>query len=217
MSQSTHQPYSGIYPANARNVPELRVAAKDWTKRNKSISANEFQKIVTSLIDSSSSMKKCMGGILLSYMPAQRKTIDPLMYESWLGNAAGWAEVDALCYGIFTAEEILGNFKGWEQLIQKLSHNANINKRRAALVLLTKPVHRSPDSRLSRLSFSIIDTMKHEKEILITKAISWLVRKLLSHHQEEVKEYLHSNKNLLPKIAIRETLNKIRSGRKSGL
>jgi hypothetical protein len=213
---SNNNLHSSVFPLNACNVPELRVAAKNWSAKNEDIPAEDLQQIVTELIREPSSMKKCMGGILLSYMPKQREEIDPLVYEIWLEHVSGWGEIDAVCYGHFTSREILGNFSTWNQLIHKLARSENINKRRGAMVLLTKPVNQSPDKRLSSLAFSLIDMLKHEKQILTTKAISWLLRKLVTHHKDEVAQYIEANKQQLPKIAIRETLNKIRSGKKSG-
>ncbi len=215
MKKSTH--YAGIYPSGARNVPELRIAAKHWVAQHKDFPAKDFEPLITAFIQEPSDMKKCMGGILLGYMPRQRSTLNPFIYDSWLDYTGGWAAIDAICYGHFTAEEILASFNNWKRLIKQLSKSDNINKRRAAMVLLTKPLKQSADRRLSELAFSVIDTLKHEKGILITKAISWLLRNAIQLHREDVKTYLDLNKDALPKVAVRETLNKLRSGRKSGL
>jgi len=116
---------------------------------------------------------------------------------------------------------VLGNWSdvggklGWESFIKKLSRDANINKRRAALVFLVGPVTYSSDKKLSKLAFSMIEALKHEKPILITKAISWLLRSLVKHHKEEVLAYVTRNAWSLPKIAVRETLVKIRTGKKN--
>jgi 3-methyladenine DNA glycosylase AlkD len=207
---------SKIFPTGAKSVPELRQAAKIWVSQHKDFPAKEFESLVTAFILEPSALQKCMGGILLGYMPAQRSTLNPFLYEKWLEYTVGWDEVDAICYGQFTAKELLTNFKAWKQLIINLSQSDNINKRRASMVLLTKPVKELQDKRLSELSFSIIDTLKNEKHILITKAVSWLLRNLIKLYREEVEEYLKSNENTLPKIAVRETLNKLESGRKAG-
>jgi 3-methyladenine DNA glycosylase AlkD len=220
-----HQPTSmtktdsptGVFPATATNVPELRAAAKIWAKKNKDMGAQEFEQVVTSLLVEPSDLKKCMGGILLGYMPKQRSQLNPAAYENWLEYTVGWAAIDAIFYGNFRAAEMLENFRNWEALIKRLSKSENINKRRASLVLLTKAVKQSGDKRLSKLAFLIIDRLKDEKSILITKAISWLLRNLVQWNRQDVEKYLSSNKSHLPKIAIRETLNKLRTGRKSGL
>ncbi|MBY0432537.1 MAG: DNA alkylation repair protein, partial [Cyclobacteriaceae bacterium] len=60
-----------------------------------------------------------------------------------------------------------------------------------------------------------IERLKIEKEILITKAISWLLRDLVKHHTKMVSQYISRNKNTLPAIAIRETLTKLKTGKKT--
>ncbi|MDP2951009.1 MAG: DNA alkylation repair protein, partial [bacterium] len=64
------------------------------------------------------------------------------------------------------------------------------------------------------LAFENIEKLKPEKDILITKAISWLLRNLIKYHKKEVADYLKKNKNSLPKIAVRETEKKIKTGKK---
>jgi len=92
--------------------------------------------------------------------------------------------------------------------------DGNPSRRRASLVLLTKSVRGSNDARLSKLAFKNIDLLKGEKDILITKAVSWLLRSLIKNHRVEVVDYINKNRQILPKIAIRETERKLKTGRK---
>ena len=101
-------------------------------------------------------------------------------------------------------------------LIRTAVVRQNVHKRRAGLVLLTEPLRESADPRLARLAFANIGKLKGDKDILITKAVSWLLRALIKHHRQEVERYLKDNSNSLPKIALRETRNKLKSGHKSG-
>ena len=81
-------------------------------------------------------------------------------------------------------------------------------------MLLTGPISHSSDSRLSEIAFKNIGRLKSEKDILVTKAISWLLRSLIRHHKKEVGVYIKQNAGGLPKIAIRETRRKLLTGRK---
>src|SRR6516225_5316855 len=119
-----------------------------------------------------------------------------------------------LCSGVFTADEILANWPAWERLIRGLSRDRNINKRRAALVLLTAPVRYSDDKRLSELGFEVIRALQPEREIIITKAVSWLLRSMVRYHKGAVSAYLKKNQSSLPAVAVRETRRKIATGRK---
>ena len=55
-----------------------------------------------------------------------------------------------------------------------------------------------------------------EKEVLITKAVSWLLRSMIKYYRNEVTDYLNENKESLPKIAVREVSIKLETGRKNG-
>jgi 3-methyladenine DNA glycosylase AlkD len=139
---------------------------------------------------------------------------DPKYLNTWLNYTCGWAENDSLCQSTFTSDILLSTWSKWEKILNQFVFDKNINKRRASLVLLTKSLSQSEDSRFSDLAFKNIEKLKFEKEILITKAVSWLLRSLVKFHKEEVLEYLENNKDTLPKIAYREALSKALTGRK---
>ena len=52
---------------------------------------------------------------------------------------------------------------------------------------------------------------------MITKAISWLLRSMIRHYKNEVSDYVNAQADTLPKIAVRETLVKLKTGRKTKL
>jgi len=121
--------------------------------------------------------------------------------------------VDSLCQSVFTAEDMSVSWNEWQRTLTSFSKNKNTNKRRASLVLLTAPVRQSNDERFPRLAFRIIERLKSEKEILITKAVSWLLREMIKNHKDKAAVYLQKNKESLPKIAVRETTRKLKTGR----
>ena len=84
------------------------------------------------------------------------------------------------------------------------------------MVLLTGPVKQSSDPRPMELAFVVLDTLKRERIVLISKAVSWLLRALVEHHADVVGSYVDSNEGVLPAIATRETRVKLRTGTKSG-
>lgn len=194
--------------------PVKREIAKLWAKNHKDISIREFIDLLNSLYKDESYDEKAIASYLLLYLPLFRKQLNPKLLDNWLDYLSGWAEIDSLCQSNYRAEELLSKWNEWKFLLIKFSKDKNITKRRASLVLLTKVVYQSEDKRLSNLAFEIIDKLKLEKDILITKAISWLVRDLTILHKKEVEDYLKENASSLPKIAIRETKRKLLTGRK---
>jgi len=195
-------------------TPIKKQIVKDWIKRHPKLSISDYIELLNSLYSGQSHDERSIAGKLLEFLPKLRKQLNPLLLKKWLSGAEGWAEVDSICQSNFSAEEMLSNWNVWKKMIAEFSSNKNIHKKRAGLVLLTKPIRESTDPRLSKLAFANIKRLKRENDILITKAVSWLLRNLIKNHREEVKRYIKENKNNLPKIAIRETTRKLLTGRK---
>ncbi len=132
----------------------------------------------------------------------------------WLEQLEGWAEIDSLCQPIFSAHDMFSRWNEWRTSLKAFSTSPYISKKRASLVLLTKPVREVKDERLKILSFETIERLKAEKDILITKAISWLLREMIKNYRKDVKKYLKKNQNTLPALAVRETKRKLKTGKK---
>ncbi|HCW07946.1 MAG TPA: hypothetical protein DGG95_11355 [Cytophagales bacterium] len=203
------------HPRYPISIPILRTVAKDWLKLQ-TLSTVDFFQLISALIMAPSSTEKMVAGILLDYAKANLKEIDPNQIDTWLNHLEGWAEIDTLCYGDFKVDDVLENWVAWKKVLVKLNKDKNINKRRASLVLLCKPLTRSSDKRIASLAFQFIESLKHEKEVLLTKAISWTLRSMVKLHRSDLKKYIQKNKSSLPAIAVRETLKKIETGKKNG-
>ena len=73
----------------------------------------------------------------------------------------------------------------------------------------------SQDPRLAELALEIVKRLEAERDILITKAISWLLRSLVAQHRGSVVRHLAAHETTLPSVAVRETRAKLRTGRKT--
>lgn len=187
--------------------------AKNIIKSNPS--RDQFVDLVTSLYQNGTTTTEILiAGILVIHQPKFRATLDPEILDTWLNHVHGWCETDTLCQMAFTADEVINKWDTWQRLLTKFTLDPNVHKRRASLVLLTKPVRQSADPRLSDLAFLNIDRLKSDKDILITKAVSWLLRSLITNHKSEVANYLKQNTDSLPKIAVREVSSKLATGKK---
>ncbi len=193
-----------------------RQIVKTWVSTHPKLTSSDYLELLESLYRGESVNEISIAGGLLKALPDVRKIVEPERVDGWLDNLRGWGEVDSLCQSKFSANEVLTNWTAWKRLLDKLASDGNINKKRASLVLLTKPVRDSADKRLATQAFSNIEKLKYHREILVTKAVSWLLRDLTKHHKQKVQEYLNRNEESLPKIAIRETKTKILTGKKTG-
>ena len=198
------------------SVPDRRGIIRRWLAANKSMSPEAFLAVVDSLTRGESHEEKTLAGMLIGANRKARRAVKTGDLDRWLGRLHGWAEVDTWCQNLFTADDMLADWPAWSGLIDRLSLSENINKRRAALVLLNGPVHYSPDPRFRDLAFTVLERLQPERPILITKAVSWLLRSLITRHRDAVVAYLAANEAALPKIALRETRTKLKTGTKSG-
>ena len=82
-------------------------------------------------------------------------------------------------------------------------------------MLLTGPVRRSGDPRLVEAALANIADLQPERSILITKAVSWLLRSLVARHRDPVVRYLASHRAALAALAVREVTAKLKTGRKT--
>lgn len=195
-------------------TPIKKQVVKDWIKKHPNLSISEYSELLNSLYSGESHDERSIAGKLLELLPRLRKQLNPLLLKKWLSGAEGWAEVDSICQSKFSAEEMLSDWDTWRKMISDFSTDKNVHKKRAGLVLLTSPVRESANPKLSKLAFANIERLKGENDILITKAISWLLRDLIKNHREEVKNYVEVEGGGLPKIAVRETTRKLLTGRK---
>ncbi|CAN5337999.1 hypothetical protein BH10BAC4_BH10BAC4_22240 [soil metagenome] len=199
----------------AINLPTLRMIAKEWMNHYRQLSANDFTKLLTSLAKGNSHTEKIFVGILLDYATKDQRKFDPVLFDKWLDHLEGWAEVDSMCSGKYSSREIPGDWTRWKKQLIRLSKSKNINKRRASIVFLVAPLRKNRNEEMLTIALQNVDRLKSEKEILITKAISWILRSAVGHHKEEIKKYVALNKESLPKLAVRETLTKLITGRKT--
>lgn len=153
-------------------------------------------------------------GKLLTRLPQVRKSLKMSQIKGWLIKSHGWAECDCICQSLFDFQEVLECWPEFENTINEFKISKNIQLRRASLVLQVKPNRNCADPKLRHLAFETIEILKSEKDILITKAVSWLLREMSKLSSNEVTEYLESNKDSLPAIAYRETIKKIKTGKK---
>jgi 3-methyladenine DNA glycosylase AlkD len=202
-------------PRYAITAPVLRKLAKAWMRANKELSTVEFTALLTSLIEGKSSTEKVFAGILMDYCSREQGAFDPDIFDHWLGHLEGWAEIDSVCTGKYTIHHVVPGWKKWKPLLVKLSKDKNINKRRASLVLFCSPLRHSDDERLAKQALENIERLKSEKAILITKAISWVLRSMDKNYKKLLTEYLKENMETLPKIAVRETMVKLKTGKKT--
>lgn len=186
----------------------------NWIADHHNIAYDEWVGLIDALYHGKSYEERCAPQTLLVKFHRYRQQVPIDQLDGWLGQLEGWAEVDSTCQSIFTAKDMLADWDNWQAFLYQLAQDDNINKRRASLVLLTYPITNSSDERLIQQALNNVDMLKHENDKLITKAISWVLRKGIKQHRNQIENYLDQNVDTLPAIAIRETRKKLLTGKK---
>lgn len=184
----------------------------DFIAARKDLSYEDWRALIDSLYCGESYEERCAPRTLFRKFPRYRRQLPLAQLDAWLGCLNGWAEVDSTCQTVFSDKDLLADWSGWSALLNSLAGDNNLNKRRAALVLLTAPISQADDARILDLSLELIDRLKGEKDGRITKAISWLLRKGIKQHREAIAAYIDANAPTLPAIAVRETRRKLATG-----
>lgn len=213
LQRKKFQAYHGTpHVYHGLDVAMQRGIAKEWLRSKPDLSFKEWLEVMNALNRGASYEEKVIAAHLLKMMNRYRRKLDPKVIEQWLDHMVGWAEVDSFCQFTFSAEELLSIWKEWTSLCKRLARSKNLNKKRASLVLLTKPIRDSNDERLKILALWVIDQLKKETDPLLTKAISWLLREMTKHHKHVVQMYLRAN--ALPSFVVREVVRKMHTGKR---
>ncbi len=204
----TKHPYRGLTTKSKTDI------AKSFYLKHPNLRFEDMIQVVTSLMRGISFEEKTIGSFLLNSYKQYASLITPDHIQTWLYSLEGWCEIDTLCQNRLNENILIVNWNLWNKALARFAKHTNINHRRASLVLLCKPLRQTSDIRIYNLAIQNVEILKQEKDILITKAISWVLRESTKHFKKDISEYLSLNSSSLPSIAVRETKRKITTGKK---
>jgi len=207
------------YLGTKRKFISVKAAVRDKIIREslqelKELPPKDAIKILDELFSSNTFEDFNLAGKLLTKLPEVRRSLGFGHLEKWLRTTDGWAECDCICQSLFSEKEVLDRWGEWKKTIHGFTKDKNIQIRRASLVLQCNPTRKSDDPKLTTLTFETVEKLKGEKDALITKAVSWVLRCLAVKNGAETLTYLKNNQDSLPRIAYRETMKKITTGKK---
>ena len=155
-----------------------------------------------------------IAGLMLARLPAIRQTLPLATFGVWLGQLAGWIEVDSTCQSTFTAKDLYARWDEWAAFLRALNRDENMAKRRASLVLLNRTVRESDDQRGIGLALELAASLAPERDKLITKAVSWTLREAAKLHSTAVGAFIDTHADTLHVSLVREVRTKLATGKK---
>ena len=133
------------------------------------------------------------------------KPLDFLVFEKWVNHyVSNWASCDTLCnhsIGSFLEmyPDYLSNIKIW-------GSSPNRWMRRAAAVSLIIPAKKG---KFLQDVFEIANILLLDKEDLVQKGYGWMLKAASHTHQQEVFEYVLTQKTTMPRTALRYAIEKM--------
>jgi len=200
-------------PQYGVRVPDLRAFLREWEHRA-ALDMSTWINVLDDLYQGDYYEERTAAGMIFARFKKYRQQLDFATLDRWLGQLEGWAEVDTTCQSTYTARELLSNWDAWADFLTQLSTDDNINKRRASLILLVKPLRESPDRRLLELGLAQVERLKHERDKLITKAVSWVLREGTKQHTPAIRAYVGDNAASLASHVVREVRRKLDTGKR---
>jgi 3-methyladenine DNA glycosylase AlkD len=122
--------------------------------------------------------------------------------------------VDTTCQSSWTDKEVLARWPEWDPFLGELAQADLLSLRRASLVLLVTPLRHNADPRLTARALANVQHLQHERNGMITKAVSWVLRSMVAEQPATVHTYLADNSGALPAVVVREVSKKLETGRK---
>lgn len=197
------------------STPAQRSIVRQWTREHRQTPAREVLALVNALYSAPSFDERLMASYILSQNTRVIPGITETQWNRWITCIDNWAVSDNIC-GVPLGTWILADPARGEHYLKKLITSKNIWARRVAIVVLTWVVWYDNSPRWKDLAFSFIRKTMHERDVIMTKAVSWILRALIQYHAPAVRAFLKKYEKELPAIARREAVNKLTTGRKSG-
>ena len=195
---------------------DLRALARATVKAHADGSDAQWLALLDALYAGVLFEQRSLAGLLLGRLNALRRRLNLARLQGWLPQQIGWAEVDATCQSSWSAPEVLARWDEWDPFLDELSQADTLSLRRASLVLLITPLRHNADPRLTHRALANVQRLQGERDRMIAKAVSWVLRSMIADQPDVVRRYLAGNAGELPPAVVREVRRKLETGRKNG-
>lgn len=201
-------------------VPAIRKVAKAFAKSHRMISHDELITLVGKLWSMQVHESRMIAIELLNARKDLLIASDSAVIEKMIGTSHTWAYVDNL--SATTMGGLVVHYPELNAVLDRWSTDENFWLRRAAMLALLIPIRNGGGDfeRFGRYA----ESMLHEKEFFIRKAIGWILRDTSRKRPELVYEWLAQRAHLCSALTIREATrhlppdqaNRLRAAAKSG-
>ena len=194
-------------------VPDLRRLAKRWRRGHREAAPDEILALVESLWDGESRDERALGLEILFLYPLIVADLKRRHFDRWRADIDNWGVCD------FLATRILGSWAAASpekrlRYLEELVGDPEVWSRRLGLVASVRLNHDS--DAYGEWTLAQVDCVLDERDPMITKAVSWVLRTMTKFDTEAIRSYVESRADRMAAQPRREVRNKLHTGRKSG-
>jgi 3-methyladenine DNA glycosylase AlkD len=135
----------------------------------------------------------------------QYEPLDFNLFENWLNKYVNnWAKCDTLCN--HTIGAFIERYPHHIDDLKRWAKSDNRWVKRASAVSLIVPARHG---KFLDEVFEIADILLHDKDDLVQKGYGWMLKEASRKHQQEVFNYVMSNRATMPRTALRYAIEKM--------
>ncbi len=188
-------------------VPKLRAIASRWARDHREAPSIERRKLALSLWTGPSREEQLLALWVLDTLGPSTEWRDFALLR---GGLDSWEPTDQLAH--LVADFIERDPDNRLHHASDLAASEHLWTIRLGIVTLAQLNRRGVARDLTP---DLIDAVRHYRDPMITKAVSWALREYAQRWPRRARGYLRARADELPSIAVRETRNKLDTGKKT--
>lgn len=217
-SEQRRQVAVGYFPTAMRvwgvPVPQIRTIARQQVASLRGTPAASVVALARAVIDEGSmEARQVAYEILAAHKPALT-ALDEATIEALGRGIDNWASVD--CFAVLIAGAAWQKGRVRDATIARWAASPDRFWRRAALVC-TVPLNmrsRGGKGDVTR-TLAVCRQLRADGDDMVVKAMSWALRELIPHDSAAVEQFMADHESTLNRRILRETRNKLRTGKKN--
>ena len=179
--------------------------SKDYFKSIKNNSKEEIFRLCDELWKSQTMEESFIACNWSYFVHKEYQPNDFNVFEKWIANYVNnWASCDTLCN--HTVGEFLEMYPEYVSRLKEMAKSENRWMRRASAVSLIIPAKKG---LFIQDIFEIASILLTDKDDLVQKGYGWMLKVACQKHQQEVFDYIISNKSIMPRTALRYAIEKM--------
>lgn len=139
------------------------------------------------------------------YKRMDYEPVDFELFKRWIGSYINnWASCDTFCN--HTVGAFIEMYPDYLGELMKFTRSENRWMRRAAAVSLIVPAKKG---MFLNTVFRIADSLLMDQDDMVQKGYGWMLKVTSHSHQQEVFDYVMKNKSVMPRTALRYSIEKM--------